>query len=299
MKVVLAGAFGKLGSDILVSLCNKGYEVVAADMVEKAVPGTEGKYTFVKIDATKPETLNGLCQGADVVITTMGLTGASTKVTNYDIDYQGNLNLLEEAKASKSGDGRGPHFVYISVIKADSDPNVPMIHAKALFEEKLKESGLTYLIFRPTGYFYDIAKVFWPMVTDGKVNLLGKKNYSCNVVDCPDFADFIVSHMMDKNKTYSVGGKETYTYEEIAKMFFQAAGNPPVIKRAPVFLFDLLAKAAKRKKNGKEAVIRFSKWTLTHDLVGDTIIPGKSFKEYIAGKSYLAIMNEQRLGESK
>ncbi len=294
MKVVLAGAFGKLGSDILASLCNKGYEVVAADMVEKKVQGTEGKYTFVKMDATKPETLKGLCAGADVVITTMGVTGSSTKVTNYDIDYQGNLNLLNEAKASKA-----KHFVYISVIKADSDPKVPMIHAKAMFEEKLKASGLTYLIFRPTGYFYDIAKVFWPMVTKGQVSLLGKKNYSCNVVDCPDFAAFIVEHMMDKNKTYSIGGKETYTYEEIAKMFFEAAGNKPVIKRAPVFLFDLLARAARKKQNGKEAVIRFSKWTLTHDLVGDTIVPGKSFKEYIAGKSYLAIMNEQRLGESK
>ncbi|MBR5669248.1 MAG: hypothetical protein IKX15_06510, partial [Spirochaetales bacterium] len=64
-------------------------------------------------------------------------------------------------------------------------------------------------------------------------------------------------------------------------------------------LFSLLARAAKKKKNGKEAVIRFSKWTLTHDLVGDTIVPGKSFSEYIKGKTYLAVMNEQRLGESK
>ena len=294
MKVVLAGAFGKLGSDILASLCRRGYEVVAADMVEKKVSGTEGKYRFVKIDATNPETLKGLCKGADIVLTTMGLTGSSTKFTNYDIDYQGNLNLLNEAVAAKVRS-----FVYISVIKADSDPKVPMIHAKAMFEEKLKSSGLQYLIFRPTGYFYDIAKVFWPMVTKGEVTLLGKKNFKCNVVDCPDFAEFIVEHINDRNKTYSIGGKETFTYEEIARMFFKAAGKEPVIKRAPVFLFSLLARAAKKKKNGKEAVIRFSKWTLTHDLVGDTIVPGQSFSEYIAGKTYLKIMNEQRLGESK
>ncbi len=294
MKVVLAGAFGKLGSDILLSLCKAGHEVVAADMVEKKVAGTEGKYSFVKIDATDPKTLKGVCDGAQIVITTMGLTGSSTRFTNYDIDYQGNLNLLNEAVSAKV-----KSFVYISVIKADSDPKVPMIHAKALFEQKLKESGLTYVIFRPTGYFYDIAKVFWPMVTKGEVTLLGKKNYSCNVVDCPDFAAFIVEHMQDKNKTYSIGGKETFTYEEIARMFFKAAGKEPVIKRAPVFLFSLLARAAKKKKNGKEAVIRFSKWTLTHDLVGDTIVPGQSFSDYIAGKTYLAVMNEQRLGESK
>jgi len=294
MKVLLAGAFGKLGSDLLSELCKTSNEIIAADMVEKEVKDAKGKYSFVKIDATNPETLRGTCSGVDVVLTTMGLTGSSAKFTNYDIDYQGNLNLLNEAKSAGV-----KHFVYISVINADSDPKVPMIHAKALFEEELKKSGLTYLIFRPTGYYYDIAKVFWPMVTKGQVSLLGKKNFSCNVVDCPDFARFIVEHLEDKNKTYSIGGSEIYTYEEIAKMFFAAAGKEPVIKRAPVFLFDLLANAAKRKKNGKEAVIRFSKWTLTHDLVGDTVVPGQSFKEYIAGKTYLAIMNEQRLGETK
>ena len=72
MKVVLAGAFGKLGSDILIELCKAGCEVLAADMVEKKVPGTDGKYTFVKIDATDPATLKGLCDNADIVITTMG-----------------------------------------------------------------------------------------------------------------------------------------------------------------------------------------------------------------------------------
>ena len=69
--------------------------------------------------------------------------------------------------------------------------------------------------------------------------------------------------------------------EEIAKMFFAAAGKEAVIKRAPVFLFDVLAWANKRKKNGKEAILRFSKWTLTEEMVGDTHVGEMSFKQYI------------------
>ena len=61
---------------------------------EKENNGLEGKYTFRAIDATKKETLKGICDGVDIVITTMGLTTSSTKFTAYDIDYQGNLNLL-------------------------------------------------------------------------------------------------------------------------------------------------------------------------------------------------------------
>ena len=87
--------------------------------------------------------------------------------------------------------------------------------------------------------------------------------------------------MCDENAVYDVGGKETYSYEEIARMFFEAAGKPAVIKRAPVFLFSVLAFVNKCKKNGKEAIIRFSKWTLTNELVGKDVYGKLSFREYI------------------
>ncbi len=275
MKVVLAGAYGNLGSDIFKKLLADGHEVVAADMIERDL-GVSGNFTFKKIDVTDPESLKGLCDGADVVITTVGLTKTSATVTNYQIDYQGNLNILNEAKAAGV-----KNFAYISVIKADKAPKVPMLHAKYLFEEELKKSGLTYCITRPTGYFYDIVKVFKPMVEKGEVTLLGKKPVHANVISTEDFADFIVKHMCDENVTYDVGGKETYSYEEIANMCFAAAGKEPVIKRAPAFLFDVLAFINKLKKNGKEAILRFSKWTLTEEMVGSTVHGDMSFAEYI------------------
>jgi len=275
MKVVLAGAYGNLGADIFRSLIKEGHEVVALDMIQRDL-GIEGNYKFIKVDVTKPETLEGTCEGADAVITTVGLTKGSATVSNYEIDYQGNLNILNEAR--KSG---VKHFTYISVIKADQGPNVPMVHAKYMFEEELKKSGITYVIHRPTGYFYDIVKVFKPMIEKGSVTLLGQKPVHANVISTENFGEFIVKHMMDENKTYDVGGKETYSYEEIANMCFEAAGKPPVIKRAPAWLFDVLAFVNKCKKNGKEAILRFSKWTLTEDMVGSTTYGDMSFAQYI------------------
>ncbi|MBQ7077399.1 MAG: SDR family oxidoreductase [Lachnospiraceae bacterium] len=275
MKVVLAGAYGNLGSDIFKALLKEGHSVVALDMIEKDL-GVTGDFKFVKIDVTNPETLKGTCDGADVVITTVGLTKGSPTVSNYDIDYQGNLNILNEAKRAGV-----KNFTYISVIKADKAPKVPMLHAKYLFEEELKKSGLNYVIHRPTGYFYDIVKVFKPMIEKGEVTLLGKSAVHANVISTEDFGEFIVKHMMDQNKTYDVGGKETYSYEEIANMCFAAAGKEPKIKRAPAWLFDVLAFVNKLKKNGKEAILRFSKWTLTEEMVGSTVYGDMSFAEYI------------------
>lgn len=275
MKVVLAGAYGNLGSDVFYALLKEGHEVVAIDLTKRDLH-VKGRYTYRKADVTKPEELKGVCKGADCVISTVGLTKTSAQFTNEQIDHQGNLNLLREAKAAGV-----KQFAYISVLKADQAPGVPMLYAKYLFEQDLKDSGLQYVIFRPTGYFYDIVKVFKPMVEKGEVTLLGKKPVHANVIATEDFARFIVVHMMDANKTYDIGGKETYSYEEIAKMCFAAAGKPAKIKHAPAVLFDILAKANKRKKNGKEAILKFSKWTLTEEMVGSICYGSKSFKDYI------------------
>ncbi|MBQ6755837.1 MAG: NAD(P)H-binding protein [Oscillospiraceae bacterium] len=279
MKVLLAGAFGNLGAEILKSLVAHGHDVVAADLKERPVEGTEGKYKFVSIDATNSATLKGICDGVEVVITTMGLTGASTKFTSYDIDHRGNMNLYEEAK--RAGVKK---FNYISVISCDEPgaEKVPMLHAKYLVEQEIKKQPMDWIIYRPTGYFYDICKVFKPYVDKGEMQLLkGYGGVKANVVDCPDFANFIVEHMCDKNVTYNVGGKETYTYEEMADMCFKAAGKPTKIKWAPIWLFGILANLPKIRKEGKHDIILFSRWTLSHDLVGDTMIGDRSFKKYI------------------
>ncbi len=233
MKIVLAGAFGKLGSDVLRALCAADHQIVAADAVVRVPDDVDAsRFETRQIDVTRPETLEGLCDGADVVITTVGLTGASTRFTNYDIDYQGNLNLIEAARAAGVR-----HFGYVSVINADKGEGIPMVHSKYLLEEALKASGLTYVIWRPTGYFYDIAHVFWPMIKSKSVQLLRTKGGfepRANVVDTRDFARFILETMCDENKTYSVGGTETYTYRQIAEKSY-----------APVIEAELAAKAAK------------------------------------------------------
>lgn len=290
MKVVLAGAFGKLGSDILRAVVAAGHETVAADLMIRELDGLDpSSYTTRQIDVQNPENLKGLCDGADVVITTVGLTGASTKVNNYDIDYKGNLNLLNEAKAAGV-----KKFVYISVINADKGEGIPMVHSKYLLEQDLKASGVPYVIHRPTGYFYDIAHVFWPMILGNKVQLLKGTPKKANVIDTKDFARFIIETMNENNVTYNVGGTETYTYQEIAAMFYAANGvTDGPIKYAPAWMFDVLAKLPKIKKQGKVDIMKFSKFTLSNDCYGDTEVPGLSFKQYIAEKSYAPVIEAE------
>lgn len=272
MKVLLAGAFGHLGSDVLKALVDAGHEVIAADVVTRELDF--GGFTPLKIDMTSKEALKGTCDGVDVVVTTVGLTKASEKLTPEDVDYGANKNLLDEAISAGV-----KHYAYVSVLKAEKGAHVPMLGAKAKMEKYLKASGMTYAIFRPTGYFYDTAHIFQPKVEAGKVTLLKTKTpVRCNVIDTRDFADFIVKHMADDNKEYDVGGKETYTYKEIAEMFFEAAGKKPKISYSPVFLFDMIIKKSPEWKKG---VMMFGKWTMTEDMVADIHYGDRSFKAYI------------------
>lgn len=283
MRVLLAGAFGNLGSEILKALCETDNQIIAADAVIRDIDRIDNKrYETRKIDLTDSEDLEGLCEGVDVVITTVGLTKASVKYSNYDIDYHGNLNLLNEAKRAGV-----KNFAYISVIGSNLGEGVPMVNSKYLMEQELIKSGINYVIYRPTGYFYDIAKVFLPMVEKGEVQLLKvKPEPRCNVVDTPDFAQFILKTMCDEKKAYNVGGKETYSYGEIAKMFADAEGKEINIKMLPPFVMSILAGLPKIKKSGRRDVILFSKFTLTHDCVGDTIVGESSFKRYIENREY-------------
>ena len=68
---------------------------------------------------------------------------------------------------------------------------------------------------------------------------------------------------------------------KLATLCFEAAGKPVVIKRAPAFLFDVLAFINKLKKTGKDGVLKFGKWTMTEEMVGDTVYGNMSFAEYI------------------
>lgn len=132
------------------------------------------------------------------------------------------------------------------------------------------------------------------MIKTKSIQLLRvKQEPRANVIDTRDFADFILKTMCDENKLYNVGGTETYTYRQIAEMFYNADGvtNGPV-KTVPAFMMSVLANLPKIRKSGRSDVIKFSKFTLTNDCYGNTEVPRKS-KQYIAEKSYTPIIEAE------
>ena len=53
---------------------------------------------MLEAQVTQPETLKGICENIDVVISTVGITRQKDDLSYMDVDFQSNVNLIEEAK---------------------------------------------------------------------------------------------------------------------------------------------------------------------------------------------------------
>ncbi len=241
-KILLAGGTGYLGSYILSELLNKGLSTKAIVRDENKISNllkNNEKLEILKADLTRPDSIENSCKDVDVVISSVGRTKQKGKFTHWDVDYQANLNLLNEAK--KRGVEK---FIYISVIGGDKLRNIAVCDAKEKFVDELKKSGLEYCIVRPNGFFSDMSE-FFKMAQKGRVYLFGTGELKLNPIHGEDLAKLCVNQIDSDVCELDVGGPEIFTHKEIAEMAFKVAGKKTKITYIPNWVRKLLLKLGK------------------------------------------------------
>lgn len=272
MKVSVFGAFGKLGSYIVQELLNIGISVNAVGRTIREMPcSNNDNVKCFKIDVTDNQAnYSEVLSDVDIVISVIGLTKFSETETAEQVDYQGNKNILEKAKSNGV-----KKFIYTSVIHAENHEGVPLVFNKYRFEQELQKSNLDYVIIRPTGYYYDIVNVFKPMIAKGTVSLL--KDSKANIIAREDLARFIVENLDKHKEILEVGGTKDYTYSELATIMFNKENKEPRIQYLPVDFFNILIFLNRKKRD----ILKFSKWTMTRDLIGEIHYGQLDFKEWL------------------
>lgn len=226
-KVLLAGATGHLGKYIALELLEKEYSAKLIIRNSKKTLFDRDEFELVQAEVTKPEALSGTLNDVDFVISTVGITKQKEGFTYMDVDYQANLNLLSEAK--KAGVKK---FIYVSAFKADKLAHLKMAEAKEKFVDELVNSGISYCIIRPNGFFSDMAE-FLKMAKKGTVHLFGDGNHTINPIHGEDLARVCVDAIYKSDKVIEVGGPEVFTHNEIAEMAFNVMQKKPKIKYMP------------------------------------------------------------------
>ena len=116
--ILLVGSTGYLGSHIIAQLMSQQMKFTAlARNKAKLLAMGVNESQIIEAQVTRPNDLSGVCQGVDVVISCLGITRQQDDVGYVDVDYQANLNVLEEAE--RAGVRK---FIYISAYNAQKYP---------------------------------------------------------------------------------------------------------------------------------------------------------------------------------
>jgi len=206
-KIAIAGSTGYLGkciAEAVVSQKNIKGLLLARNLEKLAVYEGEN-IAKVKVEFTDNRTLQGVLNGVDTVISTVGITRQKDGLSYMDVDYGANHNLLEEAK--KAGVRK---FVYVSVLNGQNMRHLKICEAKERFVDELKLSGIDYTIIRPNGFFSDM-KDFLNMAQKGKVYLFGNGENSLNPIHGDDLARVCLDGIHVGDEEIEVGGLEVFT----------------------------------------------------------------------------------------
>ena len=261
-RVLVAGATGYLGGFVVREFKERGHFVRAlARTPEKLNDLTDAIDEVVKAEVTRPETLEGVCDGIDVVFSSVGITKQKDGLTFKDVDYQGNRNILDEAV--RAGVKK---FIYVSVFNGQKMLHLDIVRAHEDFVQDLKASGMDYAVIRPTGYFSDMGE-FLEMARKGRVWLIGRGENRMNPIHGADLAKVCVDSLEGSKQEIDVGGHQILTYRQVAESALNSQGKPLRISSIPVRVMKIIISLTGIFSRHQAQLLSFFITMMTSDMV--------------------------------
>ncbi len=227
--VFIAGSTGYLGRHLVQAWRRAGWQVHAL-VRDRSRAGDLDAHTLVQAQATQPDTLLGTMQGCDLVVSALGITRQRDGLRYRDVDYQANVNLLDEALRAGV-----PRFAYVHVLHAERMAGVPLVDAKQAFVDRLRAAPIASTVIAPSGYFSDMGD-FLDMARQGRVWLFGDGSHRINPIHGADLAEAIVDAVQAGRNHLEVGGPEVFTQAELARLAFTVQDKPARV----TFISDVL-----------------------------------------------------------
>jgi len=151
--ILVAGASGRLGSEIVYEVAESGYRVRGLTRDPEAARLAIGEqYDWFKGDLRDEQSIRSAMADVDWVVSAVGALRPDGPSGPQFVDYEGVVSLIDAAV-----DAQVEHFVLISSIGVSQRFHLlnltfgNVLKWKALAEEHLRSSGLRYTIIRPGG----------------------------------------------------------------------------------------------------------------------------------------------------
>jgi len=237
--VLIAGSTGYLGRFAVRAFKARGYRVRALTRNEERLASAgpfEAPAVVDSVDEVfvgeimKPETLDGLMQGVDLVFSSVGISRQRDGLSFEQVDHQANRTLVNLAKAAGV-----EKFVYVSLWGQEEIRHLEIVRAHEKVVDALAASGLAYSIVRPSGYFSDMG-VLMDMAKRGRSFLVGAGENLFNPIHGADLAEVCVDAMESDQLEMGAGGPDTMSQRQAAELAFDVLGRPPKIVVLPMWL---------------------------------------------------------------
>ncbi len=222
---VVTGAFGYTGKYITERLLKQGVRVrTLTNSLHRVHPFGDRvaahPYTF-----DRPDELTAFMQGANVLYNTYWVRFNYKGFTHAEAIR--NTRVLFES-ARRAGVRR---IVHVSITNPSQESDLSYFRGKAILEEILMHSGMSYAILRPAVIFgrEDILvnNIAWALRHLPIFGVFGHGRYKLQPIYVEDFADLAVSQgARDENVVIDAIGPETYTFRRLVKTIAEAIGRP-------------------------------------------------------------------------
>lgn len=261
-RVLVAGATGYLGKAVVRELKARGHFVRALARSPEKLSSVQGSFDeVVTAQVTEPKTLAHVCGGMDVVFSSIGITRQKDGLTFRDVDYQGNVNLLEAAQSAGVR-----KFIYVSVFNGPTLRHLDIIDAHEAFVDVLKESGVDYVVLRPNAYFSDMCE-FLEMARKGRVYLIGRGDNRVNPIDAADLAVRCSDALDGEQQEIDVGGPDIMTYRDVAELAFRCLHKRARISTVPLWMMTVATAVTRIFSKHRAGLLAFFTTAMTSDAV--------------------------------
>lgn len=301
-KVIVAGATGFLGSQIVKELLQQGAEVTA--MVRASSNRSEltkiGVKNFVVVDMMDAASLRQALSpkhGFDVIVASAAGYTRRKKSDSAATDTIGYQNLVDATKEAGI-----PRFVLISILESDKARSVPHFHNKYLIEQYLKKKNQPFIALRP-GAFLDqtpdfiinkIKKGILPTFLSGSYGII----YTPQLARYTALAAVVLSNS-ELNTSIDVGWDRPVNEQILAAAFSSVLKKEiktePVI---PAFVLKFILPLVARFNDNIKDMVEMIKWIdkgiyistnpqKQKELFGELPTPEQSVREYCRDKGLI------------
>ena len=246
MSILVTGATGTLGRQIVKEAINQGYKVKClVRNFRKSGFLLEWGAELVYGDLSIPETLPSVFEFRDSSKFVKIVIDAATirPTDNYNaekVDWQGKLALLETVKLANI-----KKFISFSVINTEKCSNVVIADLKIKFEKRLRDSGLNFTIFSYSGFFQGlITQYAIPILEKEKVWLL-RGDIPLSYVNTQDAANLVIKSLSTPKSDYKIFciiSQKHWTSKEIIELCERLSGEKAQLAYLPFIAIELLSK---------------------------------------------------------